>query len=163
MIFTPLTGRFWRAVFEGDEDHLIKPARGRCGRWHYDGQPAIYCSDVPDGCRVSINSFATAEDPKWIIYPVDVQADRIVDLREPEARKVFNTDLPSIHAFWNDYLARGETSPTWILSDRLRDAGAQGILAPSRSRPELTHLTLFDWNTENGALAEAQREQGISF
>ena len=142
MIFTPLIGRYWRAVFEGYEDYLLKPARGRFGRWHYDDQSALYCSDAPDGCRVSINSFAKADDPERILYPLYVHADRIVDLRSLEARTAFETDLPCIHAFWNDYLARDETSPTWHLSDRMRDAGAQGILAPSRSRPDLTHLTL---------------------
>lgn len=162
-MFKPLTGRFWRAVFEGNEDYLLEPARGRFGRWHYDAQPALYCSDTPDGCRVSINSFARSSDPPRVLYPIDVSADRIVDLRMKDTRLSLSTTLPDIHAFWTDYLEKGTVSPTWELSDRLRDLGAQGLLSPSRSKSELTHLTLFNWNTPTGATAAVRSERSIAF
>lgn len=45
----------------------------------------------------------------------------------------------------------------------LRALGAQGTLSPSRSRPELTHVTLFIWNSEGGASVQTPQEQPIPF
>jgi RES domain-containing protein len=162
-VFRPLTGRFWRAVFVGEEDYLLKPARGRFGRWHYEGQPALYCSDDPEGCRVSINSFAKPNDPERRLFPIEVSADRIVDLCDETTRGSLGVSLSDIHAFWNEYLANGQVSPTWVISDQLRDLGAQGLLSPSRSKPHLTHLTLFSWNAPGCASVKARLEQSIPF
>lgn len=162
-MFRPLTTRVWRAVFEGEAHKLLNPASGRYGRWHYDHQPALYCSDTPDGCRVRIKSFAKETDASRVLLPINVTADRIVDLGCPTTRVALQTSLDDIHAFWKDSLTEGQISPTWALSDRLRALGAQGILSPSRSRPELTHVTLFTWNSEGGASVQASQEQPIPF
>ncbi len=45
---------------------------------------------------------------------------------------------------WQDFVETGEPAPTWRYSDTARNAGAQGMLYASRSRPELSHLVLFD-------------------
>lgn len=48
---------------------------------------------------------------------------------------------------WQDCVDKGEPAPTWDYSDAARKAGAQGMLYASRSRPDLTHLVLFDVST----------------
>ncbi len=45
---------------------------------------------------------------------------------------------------WQDIRATGAAAPTWVFSDAARAAGAQGLLYSSRSRPELSHLVMFD-------------------
>ncbi|WP_263406000.1 RES family NAD+ phosphorylase [Histidinibacterium aquaticum] len=40
--------------------------------------------------------------------------------------------------------ATGAPSPTWEISDAARAEGARGLLYRSRSRPDLTHVVLFD-------------------
>ena len=163
MLFSPLSGRFWRAIFEGDDAQLLKPAGAPAGRWHHSGQTALYCSMQPDACRVSINSFKTADDPPRKIYAIDIMADRIVDLRISSRRDTLNTSLDTIHAEWKEAQTTGQIAETWRLSDKLRALGVQGILSPSRSRPDLTHLTLLDWNTSTGARALATPEQPLAF
>lgn len=163
MQFAPLSGRFWRAIFEGDDAQLLKPAGAPAGRWHHNGQTALYCSMQPDACRVSINLFATADDPRRMIHLIEVTVDRIVDLRIPQIRDDLNTSLSDIHADWKEERTSGQPAATWLLSDRLRKLGAQGILSPSRSRPDLTHLTLFDWNSDTGASVKTTKEQPLSF
>jgi hypothetical protein len=49
-----------------------------------------------------------------------------------------------VSVVWLDAWAGGRPSTTWRFSDAARTAGAQGMLYSSRSRPELTHLVIFD-------------------
>ncbi|WP_299926412.1 RES family NAD+ phosphorylase [uncultured Pelagimonas sp.] len=146
----PLSGRFWRSAFSGQEDTLLAPAQSPNGRWHQDGQKALYLSETPEGCRVALRVYVKDGDPARKIYPIQITHARLVDLRDPKVREAFDTRLSDLHVFWSDLMASGDPVPTWNLSDRLRKIGADGILTPSRSRPDLTHLTLFRWNIAGG-------------
>lgn len=146
----PLAGRFWRSTFVETAHSLTQPASAPNGRWHHGGQTALYLSGSPEGCTVALKVYLRQDDLPRGIFPLDVIAQRIVDLRDARVRDAFEVSLTDIHAFWNDYVQAGETSPTWELSDQLRGLGVEGILSPSRSRPDLTHLTLFNWNTPDG-------------
>lgn len=146
----PLAGRFWRAGFIAHEADLLTPARAPEGRWHHGGQRALYLSGSPEGCQVALKVYLRESDGARAIYPLEVRADRVIDLRCAETRASLGTSLDEMHAFWADLLTQGRHSPTWSLGDRLRDMGAEGILTPSRSRPDLTHLTLFSWNAPQG-------------
>ncbi|WP_424944178.1 RES family NAD+ phosphorylase [Aliiroseovarius crassostreae] len=148
---TELTGRFWRSVFFGQEEHLLTPARAPQGRWHHSDQPALYLSGTPEGCRVALKAYQTPDDPPRGIFPIDVHDARVIDLRAAATREALDMPLEDIHVFWATLHKAGNTVPTWQISDRLRGAGVDGILTPSRSRPELTHLTLFRWNRLGGA------------
>ncbi|MDA5093648.1 RES family NAD+ phosphorylase [Aliiroseovarius sp. KMU-50] len=141
-----LQGRFWRSIFLGQEENLLAPAKAPHGRWHYGGQKALYLSGSPEGCRVAVKAYQRSEDPPRGIFPIDVEADRIVDLRLPEIRNALGISLDDLHVFWATLHSEGIHPSTWRISDALRDEGADGVLTPSRSRPDLTHLTLFRWN-----------------
>lgn len=145
-----ISGRYWRSVFFGNEDSLISSASAPFGRWHQDPQQALYLSASPEGCRIAVKAYQNDEDPKRGIFPFKVEEATVVDLRDPDTRAGFDISLSDIHVFWADLKAQNEPSPTWVISDRLRALGADGLLTPSRSRPDLTHLTLFNWNRVNG-------------
>ena len=53
-------------------------------------------------------------------------------------------DQAAASVVWQDGRASGAPSPTWRFSDRAREGGAQGLLYASRSRPDLSHLVLFE-------------------
>ncbi len=153
-----LEGRFWRSSFLGQEESLLSPPRAPQGRWHHSGQKALYLSGSPEGCRVALKVYLSPEDPPRGIYPIDVQVPRLLDLRDPDTRHAMGITLADMHVFWADLHVGGKPVPTWEISDRLRDAGASGLLTPSRSRPDLTHLTLLRWNDGSGALAKRAGE-----
>ena len=48
---------------------------------------------------------------------------------------------------WQDLRESGP-SPTWAISDQLRAEGWQAMLYSSRSRPDLTHIVIFDVGIE---------------
>ena len=62
-----------------------------------------------------------------------VKADMVVDERG-------NTEASIV---WQDMRARGAASSTWDISDAARETGAQAMLYSSRSRPDLSHIVVF--------------------
>lgn len=83
------------------------------------------------------------------ILTLDVQASRIVDLRDAPALASLGVELSDAVAPWQDIVAAGGVPPSWTVRDRLVAAGAQGLIDPSRKAPGLWHLILFRWNSDD--------------
>ena len=130
----PFRGTVWRLLFAGALDRAASPGPSPEGRFHHSGQPALYTSLTREGCGIAIRRYLRADDAPRVLVPLDIDADRIADLRGAGAAS----------AVWQDIRATGAPAPTWRLSDAARAAGAQGLLYRSRSRPDLLHLALFD-------------------
>ncbi len=109
------------------------PARAPEGRFHHSGQFAAYASLSAEGAGVAIQRYLTDNIARMLV-PMGLAADRVIDARG-------NTDASVV---WQDIRASGQNSPTWQISDAARDAGAQALLYASRSRPELSHVAVFD-------------------
>ncbi len=129
------TGEVWRIVFTADAARAAAPVPSPEGRFHHSGQPAIYTSLTQEGCGVAIRRYLRGDDVPRVIVPLHIKATRLVDLTEAGA-------APSV--VWQDVRAAGQPAPTWTLSDAARAQDAQGMFYRSRSRPDLTHLVLFD-------------------
>ncbi len=128
----PFAGQVWRTIFAGADD-ATRPVASTEGRFHHDGQTAIYTSLTAEGCRVAIKRYVGSNEPPRIIVPLDVRLTKVVDLRG-------RAELSTV---WQDIRATGAPAPTWAYSDAARASGAQGLLYSSRSRPDLTHLVVF--------------------
>ncbi|MCV7577481.1 hypothetical protein M3E72_010780 [Micrococcus luteus] len=76
----------------------------------------------------------------------DVQAERIVDLRDAEALATLGIDLADAVAPWKPAVEAGEEPSSWAVRRRLEEAGAHGLIDPPRTVPGLWHLTPFRWN-----------------
>ncbi len=138
---TPFSGMAYRVVFIGQD--ALSPVRSPEGRFHHSGQRAIYTSLTPEGCGVALKRYLGEADAARHIVPLAVSLDRVADLRgRPEACVI-----------WQDARALAHPAPTWALSDKAREQGAQGMLYSSRSRPDLTHLVVF--TDQPGALQPA--------
>lgn len=124
-------GQVWRIINQGQnpEKSVLAPE----GRFHHSGQTAIYTSLSAEGCAVAIARYIGAGDPDREIITLHIEATRILDMRGHRELSVV----------WQDIRAAGATAPTWAVSDAARDAGTQGLLYSSRSRPDLSHLVLF--------------------
>ena len=142
-----LDGIFWRMKFRHEEDDILGPARAPEGRSHYNGQRALYLSGTPRGTILASRAYFRPGDPERAIYPLHVAATRVVDLRDARATTYFDIDTTHRAAEWGAYRSRGERSPTWDISDRIREIGLDGMLYASRTDHAISHLTLFRWNT----------------
>ena len=152
---TSIDGVYWRMLFTDWADAVLAPARSPEGRSHYNSQRALYLSATPEGCVTASKRYMSLGDPERAIYPIHVKSDKIIDLRAPDATAHFDIDVTHRAAEWQSIRANGLRSPTWDISDRVRDLGFHGMLYASRSDPSKTHLTMFDWNGPNGATLKA--------
>ena len=134
---TAFAGIVWRILAAARADDPTGPARAPEGRFHHDGQVAVYTSLTAEGAGIAIQRYLGPKDAPRVILPLHVTAHFLMDLRllpDPAAASVV----------WQDQRDQGLPAPTWAFSDAARAAGAQGLLYASRSRPDLTHLVLFD-------------------
>lgn len=125
----PFRGQIWRLVLPGQDP--IAPTSQPEGRFHHSGQTALYCSLTPEGCTVAIRRYQSADEQPRLLVPLQVDLLRCADITGDAGASVVWQEGP-------------RPSPTWAWSDQARAAGAQGMLYSSRSRPDLTHLVLFD-------------------
>jgi hypothetical protein len=128
----PLARRVWRILPLGAPP--LRAVQSPEGRFHHSGQTALYTSLTPEGTVVAIRRYMMPEDPPRQIVPLELSASRVMDIRGQATASVI----------WQDLRAQGKASPTWEISDKARREGAQGMLYSSRSRPDLTHLVVFD-------------------
>jgi len=128
-------------MFANRSQQPCEPVSSPVGRFHHDGQTALYTSWTEEGAGVAIKRYIKPEDPDRIIVPLQINTARVYDLRSTE-----HSDRGSM--VWQSYVEDGLAAPTWQYSDPAREAGAQGMLYASRSMPELTHLVMFDVSAE---------------
>ncbi len=131
-------GQVWHIAVATGQNAAIAPAQSPEGRFHHSGQWALYTSLTLEGAGVAIAAYLAqdARDRVAIAMNIDARVIALRALPDPTAASVV----------WQTDRAHGRPAPTWAFSDAARAQGAEGVLYPSRSRPELTHLTLFTPN-----------------
>jgi len=134
---SPFRGLVWRIIFADQKHRACEPVDSPVGRFHHSKQVALYTSCTEEGAAVAIKRYVSLGDPERIIVPLEVSMDCIYDIRH-------TGDSRNASVVWQDIFSRDGYSPTWEYSDVAREAGAQGMLYSSRSRPELSHFVLFD-------------------
>ncbi len=110
-----------------------KPASAPEGRFHHSGQIAAYASLSAEGATVAIRRYLS-DGVERVLVPMWLDAACVVDLRGEAAASIV----------WQELQAAGAPSPTWAYSDAARESGAQAMLYSSRTRPELSHIVIFD-------------------
>ena len=141
-----LCGTYFRMKFVHQAAQLLEPAHTAEGRFHYDGQAALYLSETPRGTIIASKRYLHQGDPERAIFPIEISDARVVDLRDAEATGHFGIDETHRGAEWQTDRAQGRRARTWDISDRVRALDLDGILYASRSQPSLSHVTLFRWN-----------------
>ena len=142
-----LEGTFYRLIDTARAGDILAPAQSPEGRFHHAGQKAMYLSETPEGCHVAMAYYTRPDSPIQMLFALTLSHAFILDLRDPAQCARFEIDPTNANNRWQNERAKGLPASTWGISDAARKAGADGLLSPSRSRSELTHLTLFRWNT----------------
>lgn len=109
------------------------PAQAPEGRFHHGGQIAAYASLSAEGAGVAIRRYLGDGIVRQLV-PMWLEAARVADQR----------GNPAASVVWQDLRGAGHPAPTWRYSDAARAAGAQALLYSSRSRPDLSHVAVFD-------------------
>lgn len=127
------SGPVWRIIGKTLSATPAIAAAAPEGRFHHSGQVAVYASLSAEGAAVAIRRYLGDGVPR-VLVPMWLDASAVVDIR----------DAPGASIIWQDLRAAGAWSPTWQFSDDARRAGAQAMLYASRSRPDLSHVVIFE-------------------
>ncbi len=126
------TGPVWRLLPAALVDTPAIAAQAPEGRFHHSGQVAAYASLSAEGAAVAIRRYL-GDGTKRVLIPMWLDAARVADERGNREASIV----------WQDIRAGREPSPTWAFSDAARRVKAQAMLYSSRSRPDLSHVVVF--------------------
>lgn len=133
MALAPFSGRVWRLLPRALANAPASPATAPQGRFHHSGQIAAYASLSAEGANVAVQRYL-GDGVERVLATLWLEAGRVADER----------GNPAASIIWQDIHAAGDPSPTWAVSDAARSAGAQAMLYSSRSRPDLSHVVVFE-------------------
>lgn len=144
----PFGGTLFRIAFAKCADSILDGVIHPEGRFHHDGQPALYASPTPEGAAIAIDVYVKPHDPDRVLIPLKVSGARLADLRDRTVcdRLNIDPDWPSVP--WADQRAQGRPATSWQASDAVRATSADGMIYRSRRAPDRWHVVLFAWNRE---------------
>lgn len=125
----------WRLLVTSVVATPSAPAKAPHGRFHHSGQVAAYASLSAEGASVAIKRYL-GDNVERKLVAMRLRAVRVADVRgDPDASVV-----------WQHMQGNGSRPTTWAFSDAARQRGAQAMLYSSRSRPDLSHVVVFEPN-----------------
>ncbi|MGV8880801.1 MAG: RES family NAD+ phosphorylase [Rhodoglobus sp.] len=138
-------GLFFRAV---DPDYTGEALSGSrsAGRYSAAGVPTLYLSSSPEGVAAAMIEHTTERAHALQVLPFGVSATHIADLRDDEAMARIGVSPETAFGDWQQEMRSGSTPSSWRVRRQLEDAGAVGLIDPSRTQSGLWHLALFRWN-----------------
>ena len=154
-----VSGPFYRAVDPAYRASALAGSRS-AGRYSPPEVPTLYLSASRDGVAAAMVAHRDERTPDLEVLRFEVEADRIVDLRDRAALVSLGIDPADASADWQGAVARGEVPPSWRVREALEDRGAHGLIDPSRQRPGLWHLCLFRWNTAGAPAVRSGEDLG---
>jgi hypothetical protein len=126
-------GPVWRLLPMSFAKTPSVPAQAPVGRFHHSGQVAAYASLSVEGVAVAMHRYL-GDGVGRVLVPMWLASNHVADER----------GNPRASVVWQDIYSSREASPTWVFSDSARDEGADAMLYSSRSRPELSHVVVFE-------------------
>ena len=132
--------------------HQFSPTSGEGarlygGRWNRKGVPALYLA--ADAVTAVAEYYQGLPKPGTLV-PYYLDAAAIVDLTTSTAEPCDTRVGEALEANWKAmaFLDR-QTPPSWVLTDELIAAGAQGALVPSVQNPGGRNLVLWHWHEKD--------------
>lgn len=145
-------GTFHRAIDPAFRATALIGSRS-AGRYSRPSEPTLYLSSSREGVAAAMVAHAADRAEGLEVVDVAVDADRIVDLRDPGVLDGLGVRLEDATAPWQEVVAAGGTPSSWHVRDALVEAGAHGVIDASRQSPGLWHLVLFAWNAPGAPTA----------
>ena len=152
---TPFSGRFYRIIFKHNLARVLDSVPNPEGRFHHDGQPALYFSPSHNAARVAIDSYYRANDAARVIVPLKLSGANVLDFRRPATSVGLGLTGGETTVHRRRERRAKKPATSWRASDAARAAGADGMIFHSRKAPPLWHIVLFAWN-QKGAPTLAQ-------
>jgi RES domain-containing protein len=146
-----LSGRFYRILFAADQSRVLQGAILPEGRFHHSDQPALYMSPTPETAAIAVATYLRGDDPPRVITRLKVTNALILDLRRTDVLAHLGLTGAEPSVLWQPQRTQGLPATSWLASEAVRKAGADGMIYTSRKDPTRWHLVLFRWNSGAGA------------
>ncbi len=159
---TPISGRFYRIIFESDLARVLEGVPNPEGRFHHDRQPALYLSPSHNAARVAIDSYYRSNDAARVIVPLKLSSANVLDFRKTATSDGLGLTGRETTVHWRRERRAKKPATSWRASDAARAAGADGMIYHSRKAPPLWHVVLFAWN-QKGAPSLTQYGPTLPF
>lgn len=148
------SGTFYRILFADNLHNVLTAVRNPEGRFHHQGQQALYTSCTPEGARLALGYYAQPDDRPRLIVELNVNGADLFDLRDETACAELSITYDDATVRWQNERSANEPATTWRVSDAVRASGADGMYYPSSSWPDVFHMVLFRWNSLAGAVVQ---------
>lgn len=149
---TKVTGRFWRILPATALDAALDPVISASGRFHHDGQRALYCSPTAQAAGRAVAPYLKPGAAPALAIPLVLERASVLDLRDLNVLQHLGLQGHEADRPWIPELRAGLPATSWRASDAARQAGADGMIYTARSAPHRWHLVLFRWNEGDGAI-----------
>ncbi|MBO9424387.1 RES family NAD+ phosphorylase [Labrenzia sp. R4_1] len=137
-----------------EKGHVTRPP----ARFNRPGQDALYLSPDEPSARVAIGQYVTSDSRDRELITLKVSACKLLDLRDEDHSELYELARQP----WIAPLKNGLEPASWIAADLIRPSGYHGLIDPSRRRPGLWHITLFEWNAPGApSVTHAERVKAI--
>ena len=146
-----LSGDFFRILYQQDPSRLLAGAISREGRFHHDGQSALYLSPNPAAAARTVAAYVKANDPPRILARIALTGAGVINLRDRDTLTVLGLNGTEAATLWRPQRRAGLAATSWRASDAARATGACGMIYTSRDLMSRWHLVLFNWNRATGA------------
>ncbi|MDJ0090495.1 RES family NAD+ phosphorylase [Pantoea allii] len=153
--FLPLSGQFYRSVLSTNAHAaLAAPGPQSAGRYHRQGQPALYMSPIPEWSIMAVSGYMREDGLARVLIPLCVSGARVIDQRDKAGCLQMGIIPEASNSPWRAALKQGLMPLSWENADKARASGAHGIIDCSRIIPGGWHLCLFRWNTHDAPCVE---------
>lgn len=150
-LFNEVRGVFYRTIDPAYRSSVIAGSRYP-GRYSSIDQPTLYLSSTHAGMEAAIRVHKANRSQEQDVVEIEVDADRIFDLRDDEACAKAGINLSDAISPWQPLVAKGDRPKSWNVREQVIELGGVGLIDPSRQVSGLWHLVLFDWNRENAPI-----------
>jgi RES domain-containing protein len=127
-------------------------ARIHGGRFNPQGVPALYLALDFATAVIEANQglpFRFMAPITLVSYAVD--CDALLDLTDTKVLRRHSAKPADLACAWKLLAETGKPVPSWILAERLRSAGASGVIVPSFSpgaAADAKNLVLWTWSAD---------------
>ncbi len=118
------------------------------GRFNRTGRPALYTARRFETAWLEAQQAFPFKAQPMTLCAYDVDCDDVLDLTDPATRSAHGIAPADLACPWKGLSTRGQTPPSWALSDRLAADGCAGIVVPSfaaGATPDDLNTVFWSW------------------
>lgn len=119
------------------------------GRFNRPGITALYTSLRPETAWSEAQQAFPFKPQPLTLCAYSVDCEDVADLLDPAEQAALGVDPKDLAVAWEDLVSRRITPPSWMVADRLRDAGTAAIIVASHAPgavPSDRNLVFWRWS-----------------